>query len=457
MNKKILFSAVVSLLPLIASAANVAVSPADSISPEMVTAMPSSPLPKVWSFNDCIDWAVANNTDIRRTMLNILSARQDFLAAKDAWLPTVGFSTSHSFTNFPSPSTGHASNTYGSSYNVSANWTVWDGNVRKYRQESAKLFEQQQQLAGDDVVKTLKLGILEAYLNILYAGEAVKIAAQTLEVSTSQAERAKKLMESGRTSRVEYAQIESQRAQDAYNLTQAEANYLSSKLSLKKILQLGLDYTLNIMDVNFPDEEVIAPLPDRMEVYRLAAAWLPQLKSNELNKEIYANDVKIAKAGNLPSIDLQGGIGTGYSTGGRGWGKQMGKNFNENIGLNLNIPIFDANSTKRAVAKAKLAELEYDLTKDNLLDELSQTIESLYINATNAHAKYEAGLVQLEAVKLTDDFVNRQFDLGLVNPLDLLTAHNNLLNARLELLQSKYMAILSSKAINFYASRDVSL
>ena len=457
MNKKILFSAVVSLLPLIASAANVAVSPADSISPEMVTAMRSSPLPKVWSFNDCIDWAVANNTDIRRTMLNILSARQDILAAKDAWLPTVGFSTSHNFTNFPSPSTGHVSNTYGSSYNVSANWTVWDGNVRKYRQESAKLFEQQQQLAGDDVVKTLKLGILEAYLNILYAGEAVKIAAQTLEVSTSQAERAKKLMESGRTSRVEYAQIESQRAQDAYNLTQAEANYLSSKLSLKKILQLGLDYTLNIMDVNFPDEEVIAPLPDRMEVYRLAAAWLPQLKSNELNKEIYANDVKIAKAGNLPSIDLQGGIGTGYSTGGRGWGKQMGKNFNENIGLNLNIPIFDANSTKRAVAKAKLAELEYDLTKDNLLDELSQTIESLYINATNAHAKYEAGLVQLEAVKLTDDFVNRQFELGLVNPLDLLTAHNNLLNARLELLQSKYMAILSSKAINFYASRDVSL
>ena len=104
-----------------------------------------------------------------------------------------------------------------------------------------------------------------------------------------------------------------------------------------------------------------------------------------------------------------------------------------------------------------MAELEYDLTKDNLLDELSQTIESLYINATNAHAKYEAGLVQLEAVKLTDDFVNRQFELGLVNPLDLLTAHNNLLNARLELLQSKYMAILSSKAINFYASRDVSL
>lgn len=457
MNIKNILLAAGIFIPLYSSAANGLQLPSDSISPEMVTAKPSSPLPEIWTFNDCLDWAVANNTDIRRTMLNILSARQDILSAKDAWLPTVGFSTSQSFTNYPSPSTGRNGNSYGSSYNVGASWTVWDGNVRKYRQESAKIFEQQQLLAGDDVVKTLKLGILEAYLNILYAGEAVKIASQTLEVSTSQAERAKKLMESGRTSKVEYAQIESQRAQDSYNLTQAEANYLSSKLSLKKILELGLDYDLKIKEVNFSDEEVVSPLPDRNEVFRLAAAWLPQFKSNELSKEIYANDVKIAKAGNLPSIDLQGGIGTGYSSGGYGWGKQMGHNFNENIGMNLSVPIFDANSTKRAVAKARLAELEYDLNKGDLLDNLSQTIESLYINATNAHAKYSAGQVQLEAVKLTDDLVNRQFELGLVNPLDLLTAHNNLLNARLELLQSKYMAILSSKTINYYASQDVNL
>ncbi|MDE6299031.1 MAG: TolC family protein, partial [Muribaculaceae bacterium] len=160
---------------------------------------------------------------------------------------------------------------------------------------------------------------------------------------------------------------------------------------------------------------------------------------------------------NLPATNPPGGLRTRSAAGGYGWGKQMGHNFNENIGMNVSVSIFDANSTKRAVAKAKLAELEYDITKGELLNDLTQTIESLYINATNAHAKYTAGLAQLEAVKLTDDLVNRQFELGLVNPLDLLTAHNNLLNARLELLQSKYMAILSSKTINYYASQEVEL
>ncbi len=412
---------------------------------------------KIWTFDDCVEWATTTNTEIRRTLLNIQSAQQDYLSAKDAWLPTVSFNTNQSLTNYPSPGVGRNGNSYGSSYNIGASWTVWEGNIRKYRQDSAKIIEQQQALAGDDVVKTLKLGILEAYLNIMYAAETVTIAEQTLQVSTAQAERALKLTESGRSSQVDYAQIESQRAQDAYNLTQAKSNYESSKMALKKILELGIDYDLQVADISFDDSEVLTPLPDRLDVYNIAAEWLPQIKSNELSKSIYANNVKIAKAGNLPNIALQGGLGTGYNSGGTSWSNQMGHNFNENIGLTLSVPIFDGNSTKRAVAKAKIAEQQYDITKKELLDNLSQTIESLYINATNAQAKYNAGLSQLNSMKLTDDLVNRQFELGYVNPLDLLTAHNNLLNARLELLQSKYMAILAGKTINYYATQEVAI
>lgn len=428
-----------------------------NLSAEQITAAPEMKMPDKWSFDDCIQWATSNSTDIRRTILNILRADQDIYSAKDAWLPTVGFSTSQSFTNYPSPEGARNGNTYGSSYGVNANWTVWEGNVRKYRLESSKILRKQQLLAGDDVIKSLKLGILQAYLNIMYAGETVVIARQTLEVSTSQTNRAKRLMEAGRTSKVDYAQIESQKAQDSYNLVQAQSNYESAVMNLKKILELGLTYNLEIKEVVFDDNMVLTPLPEKEKVYELAAAWLPGIKSNELNKEIYANDVKIAKAGNLPSITLSGGLGTGFTSGGAGWGKQMGHNFNENIGVNLNVPIYDGNSTKRAVAKAKLAELEYDLTKKNLLDDLSQTIEALYIDAVNSKAKYTSGLTQLEATQLTNDLVNRQFELGLVNPLELLTAHNNLLNAKLELLQSKYMAILANKTITYYATQEVDM
>lgn len=424
---------------------------------KIITGEPMS-MPLIWTFDDCINWAIANNIDIRQTILSILQQDQAIGLAKDAYLPYIGFSTNQSFNNYPSPQGSQSANSYNSSYNINASWTIWEGNARKYRVENAKLLKLQQKLYGDDIVKNLQLGILQAYLNILYSAEAVDIAKKTLEVSTAQADRTKRLMETGRTSKVDYAQIESQRAQDEYNLVQANSSYSSAKVALKNLLNLGLDYDLNIKEINFSDSLVSIALPSKTQLFEIAMEWLPQFKSNELNKDIYDYNIKIAKSTYLPSISLNGGLGSGYnSSNNLGWGKQMKNFFNENIGLNLSIPIYDGNATRRAVNIAKLQALEYDLNKVQLKNELSQTIENLYIESDNSRARYKTGLTQLEATTLSAELVDRQFELGLVNPIDLLTAHNNLLNARLELLQSKYMAILSSKTISYYATTRVSI
>lgn len=425
---------------------------------EQITEGSAMAMPEVWSYDDCVRWAIANNIDIRQTMLSVLESEQNIGMAKDAYLPYIGFSTNQSFSNFPAPLNGQTQNSYNSSYNINASWTIWEGNARKYRVESNKLAKLQQQLYGDDVVKNLRLGILQAYLNILYSAETVDIAKKSLEVSTAQANRTKRLMETGRTSRVDYAQIESQKAQDEYNLTQAQSSYATAKVTLKNLLNLGLDYDLNIQEVNFSDSLVNYPLPSKTQVFEVAMEWLPQFKSNELSKSIYDYNLKIAKSTYYPSISLNGGLGTGYNSSGyASWGTQMKNAFNENIGLSLSVPIYDGNATRRAVNIAKLQALEYDLTKTQLRNELSQTIENLFIESDNARAKYETGLTQLEATTLTAELVDRQFELGLVNPLELLTAHNNLLNARLELLQSKYMAILSNKTIDYYATTRLSI
>lgn len=315
----------------------------------------------------------------------------------------------------------------------------------------------QQILAGEDLVRNLRLSILQSYLNILYARESVAIAKKTLEVSDSQLQRARRLEESGRTSKVEASQIESQNASDRYSLVQAEGNLATAVTALKNVLALGLDYDLNIADITLDGKDVNLPLPSKEETFRNAVAWLPGIKSNDLSKEIYDNDIKIAKAGRMPTISLSGGVGTGYNSGGRNWTYQMGRGFNENASLLLSVPIYDGNATKRAVAKARIASLEYEIDRQELLDDLSQTIDNLYVESENSRSRYESGLKQLEAAEMTAELVDRQFDLGLVNPLELLTAHNDLLNARLAVLQSKFMAILSDKTIMYYATANVSL
>ncbi len=424
---------------------------------EHITAAPEMQKPSVWTFGDCVEWALENSTEVRRNLLEVLEADVDVAEAKDTWLPTVSFSTSHSVVNRPLHADYTRANAYNGSYGINAGWTVWEGNARKYRAIASELLRDQKMLAGDEIARTLRLGILDAYLNIMYAREAVDIARSTLEVSTAQTERARRLMESGRSSKVDYAQIESQRAQDAYNLVQAEGNLESAILDLKKILQLGPDTDLKVANVSFTDSQVLQTLPAVEGVFQSAMSWLPQFLSNDLSKDIYAADIKRAQAGRYPTISLSGAVATGTASGGEAWGRQMGHNFNENLGVTVNVPIFDANATKRAVAKARLASLDYDLTRQDLLNDLNQTLERLYIDSENSQARYQSGLARLEAAQLTSDLTQRQFELGAVNTLELLTAHNDLLNARFELLQSKYMAVLAAKTVNFYATGSVEL
>ncbi|MDE6718013.1 MAG: TolC family protein [Muribaculaceae bacterium] len=413
--------------------------------------------PTEWSYSDCLERAVKYNTDIRQTLLSILESDVDVEQAKDAWLPTVAFSSGQGYTNYPVGVSSGSHNLYNSSYGVNAAWTVWEGNTRKYRLETTRLVKRQQELAGEGIITELKIAILQAYLNILYSREAIVIARQTLETSSTQTERMRKLVDAGRQSRVDLAQLESQTAQYRYNLTQAESSLAANKMNLKKILVLGLETDIEIKGIDFPESEVTAPLPEMKQTYMQALAWLPSFRSNTLSGEIYDYDIKIAEATSTPEITLQGGVGTGYTTGGRDWGYQMGHRLNENLNLSLNIPIYDANKRKRTVAKANLARMEADIDRERLENDLSQTIESLYIDLSNNRSKYESGKAQLTSMEETARLVDRQFELGLVNPLELLTAHNNLLNARLEQLQNKYMAILTAKTIGYYATQQVSL
>lgn len=109
------------------------------------------------------------------------------------------------------------------------------------------------------------------------------------------------------------------------------------------------------------------------------------------------------------------------------------------------------------MAKAKIDKLNTSLKLQSKLNDVAQNVETYYIEAGNAQAKYVSGKKQLQSAELTDELTNEQFKLGLVNTLDLLSSHNSLLSARQELLQAKYMAILNIKMLDFYQNKGITL
>ena len=127
------------------------------------------------------------------------------------------------------------------------------------------------------------------------------------------------------------------------------------------------------------------------------------------------------------------------------------------IGINLSIPIFDNRQNKSNVQKARLQYSTNQLDLANKQKELYSTIESLWLDALNAQQQYAAAETKVKSSQTSFDMVSEQFNLGMKNTVELLTEKNNLLSAKQELVQAKYMAILNRTLLNFYAGHNIEL
>ena len=131
--------------------------------------------------------------------------------------------------------------------------------------------------------------------------------------------------------------------------------------------------------------------------------------------------------------------------------------WNNMIGINLSIPIFDNRQNKSNVQKAKLQYNTSQLELVNKQKELYSTIESLWLDALNAQQQYAAAETKVKSSQTSFDMVSEQFNLGMKNTVELLTEKNNLLIAKQELVQAKYMAILNRTLLNVYAGNNIEL
>ena len=159
-----------------------------------------------------------------------------------------------------------------------------------------------------------------------------------------------------------------------------------------------------------------------------------------------------------PTLSMNAGIGTGHLSGTNyTFGSQIWNKFNESVGLTINIPIFVNREKKTAYNKAKLAITTSQLDLLNAQKDLLQTVEGIYLDATSAQSQYMSAVERLSYIQQSFELTEEQFFLGMKNTLEMLTEKNNLLNAQQEVLQSKYMAIMSIQLLNIYQKKPVDI
>ena len=412
---------------------------------------------KKWTLKECIDYAIENNVTLKQVKLKAKSAQEDVKQSRAALLPTVTASTNQGVGYSPFDESGADKTYYSGSYNVNAQWTVWNGGQNTNALKINKLTAEQSELSVDETSNDIQETVTKLFVQILYMTEAIEVNRQSLETSKKNEERGRTMVEVGKMSKADVAQLTAQRATDEYNLVNAESQLANFKMQLKQQLEL----TTEDFDVAVPatsDEQALQAIPSLVSVYEAALLQRPEIKSAELSKRSGDLQLKIAKAGWLPTLSLTAGVSTSTtSLNDTKWGDQMRNKFAASGGLGLSIPIFDQRKARTAVNKAKIQQLTADL---DLLDKqkaLWKSIEGFWLDAQTNQQKFRSALVSVESEQTSYDLLSEQFQLGLKNIVELMTGKDKLLKAQQNKLQSKYTTILNQQLLKFYQGETMKI
>lgn len=405
---------------------------------------------KTWTLQECLDYAYQNNIQVRQSRNNQLSGIEDTKQAKAALFPSLVASTTQSYTNYPSSEVTD-NNSYTGTYGITAGMTIFEGGKLRTEVKRQKVQNQMDALSVEESVNDIRIAIVQAYMQCLYAADAVRINRSTAEASKAQRDRAEEMLRTGSISRVDFAQLQSQYSSDEYQIVVAGSTLDNYKLQLKQLLELDIMEEMNPAVPGVKEENVLKALPSKDEVYATALKVMPQIRRGELGVEAAKLEEKSARAGFYPSISLSASIGTGHmSNNDFESGSQIWNRFNENVGLTLNIPIFSNRKNRTAVNKAKIALNDSYLEWTSLQKELLRNVESAYLDAVSAQAQYLSAREKEKYARESYELTSEQFRVGVKNTVELITAQNEYSAAQQQVLQAKYLTLLSIELLNIY-------
>jgi outer membrane protein len=424
---------------------------------------------KKWTLEECVNYAIKNNISIKQSELDAKSAAIEKSSAIGGFLPSLNINGSHSWNIGLNQNitTGLLENqtTQFTSAGLSSNIDVYNGmqNQNRLRRANLSLLASTYQLSKmkDDV----SLNIANAFLQILFNKENLKVQIEQLSNNQKQLQRSQELVNAGVVPRGDLLDIKATVASNNQAIVTAENALLISKLSLAQLLQLDNFQDFDIIDVNYPVTESATLLQTPAAIYTKAKEERIELKIAKTNLEIAERDVKIAKGAYQPSIQGFYSLSTraGYTD--RVVFDQFGmpsfeppfsvlKQFDINkghsFGFQMNIPVLNGFATKNNVAKSKIALDRSKIAYSQQELDLERNIYTAFTDAKGAMKAYESAIITLEARQEAYNYSKEKFAVGLLNAFDLNQSQSLFVNAQSEVVRTKYDYIFRVKVIEFY-------
>lgn len=417
---------------------------------------------KNWGLDSCMTYAVEHATDVKREMINARQRKQDYQKTVTDFLPSVAGGVQGQYAwgrNIdPETNTYNHVTTFNNYYQLYASLNVFDGFATINAFKQAKLARAYSTTAMQKVRDDKAIDVMLKFVDAAYAEASIQIASDKLAESKRLLGKMQRLYELGEKGRPDVVQMESQVAEDEYNLTHQKNVAQQSLLTLKSAMNFPVEEELRLVTNG---KQVNESFPINHEtVYQNFLNASPDVKSAEYEVEKARYDYKIAKGRLLPSLSLSGGISTNFyrnlSQGGQyeGFASQFRNNRGEYLALTLSIPIYDNvawHSVKKARNDWQLAQVNLEETKRKLHDHIAQAL----MDAEG----YAKELYQMNKKVASDSLAyymsSRKFEEGMLSTFDLHTAAQTLLESRIKQLQMQMLLVIKQRLVDYYQGKNL--
>lgn len=424
---------------------------------------------KKWTLKECVDYALENNISIQQTQLDNELIAIDKKDAFGNFLPSANASASHNWNiglNFnPITNLAETQTFQNTAIGFNMGIDIYNGLQNQNRLRRANLSKIAAQYQLEKMKDDVSLNVANAFLQILFNKENLKVQKEQLLNNNKQKERTQALVDAGSVPRGDVLDMTATVATSQQAVVNAENALLISKLSLAQLLQLEDFKNFDIADTDYPLTESAVMLQSADAIYNKAKEERVELKIARANLDVAKKDIDIARGALQPSLrgfysfSSRATNSDRFSTDGSGNLVVRGPDaifnqFDENkgnaFGIQLNIPILNGFSVRNNVERSKIAFKRSEIAVNQQELDLERNVYTAFTDANGALNAYEAAVTALEARTESYKYAQERFDVGLLNAFDLNQSQTLFANAQSDVIRTKYDYIFRVKVVEFY-------
>ena len=455
-------------------------------------------LPDTWTLTECVDKAVAYNYNVRQSANAVKGAVSDAAPAFGAMLPQVSASAGNAWNSgltidpvtnevrFNNLSTANGGLGFGMTlFDGFATWNAW-------RQAKVNILIAEHRY--DAAVNTVALNTASQYLTVLLAIEAEKVATEQVNLSNSQLQRAKQLVEAGAAPANELLQMEAQLARDEQRMLTAQNQTNLAYLTLAQSMGVSVgEFAVEDMkDHEFGVKPAVISLQPE-KIFHASVEDQPAVRAAQAQRESALLGIRVAQARRLPRISLNGQLGTSYSdlaqkitgtssvvvpigywdnggtqipvfteyslpiTESMSFSDQIYENQRRYVGLNISVPIFSGFQIQNGITRSKLNAMNAELQVQQERDNFEQSVQRAHADARAAWLQYEAAQKSLTASQKAMDDANIRRTEGMMTVYDYNSVQNTYLASVSDVLRAKYDAQFKAYVLKFYLTNPIKM